>query len=92
MKSTVTFEQVNGYLVRVYPHEVEADTRLKYKTVVTIEIDGDTAIAKGCVGDYNRRNRDDIYTELKARGVRVLTWERFNSDGQFTKTQTVRIA
>lgn len=88
---TVYFEQVNGYLVRLYDRPVDSDSRIKYHGVVTIEIDKDKAVAKGMCGTISKRNKDDISAQLKEMGVIVVTWERYDHDGRLLKSSTVKL-
>jgi hypothetical protein len=89
MKSTIYFEPINGYLVRMYDSEVDKDTRIKYHGVCVVEIDGKAAIIKGGAGKITHRNQDDIAAELKQMGVETATWERYDVDGNL-KTSVTR--
>ena len=91
MARTVYFEPVNGYLARIYPREVEADSRVNYTGVVTIAIDGDKAVAKGLMGSITPKNEDDLRTLLKEAGVSVCTWERYDSHGNLRKSITTKL-
>jgi hypothetical protein len=90
-KSTIHFEPVNGYLVRLYGEEACLAEHLKYHGVVTIEIDGDKAAAKGALGTLTHRNRQDIQAELKRRGVLTCSWERYDKDGKCSHLAVVKI-
>jgi len=91
-QSTITLEPVCGYLVRVYPDQVETDTHAKYKAVMTIDVDGDTAVAKGyCGSNWNTRNRRDLFNELKNRGIKTLNYERYDS-GRLIKSSVIKLS
>lgn len=77
---TVYFEPVNGCLVRMYQ-----------TTIYRFEIDKDKAVAKGLHSTYTQRNHDDIKSELKSMGIKVVTWERYDECGRLLKTSTVKL-
>lgn len=88
---TVTFEAIQGYLVRIYPNDVNSFTKINYKGVLTIGINDKTAIIKGLHGEISHRNISDIYEYLKNEGVELATWERYNSDGVLRSSKTLKL-
>jgi hypothetical protein len=88
MKSTIYFEPINGYLVRMYPVEVENDTRIKYNAVCSVQIDGNQAIVKGAIGAMSKKNLSDLAAELKGMGVDIATYERYDDNGNLRHTIT----
>jgi hypothetical protein len=91
MKTTVTFEAINGYLVRLYPKDIGNKDKINYNGVLTIEICDKVAIAKGLHGAISHKNYADVYEYLKNLGVKVCTWERYDTYGNIRFTKTVKI-
>lgn len=91
MKATVTFEEINGYLIRIYPSEVNSTTKINYKGILTADIDKDVAVLKGLHGEISHRNASDIFEYLRNNGVKVATWERYNSSGELRSSKTIKL-
>ena len=88
MKSTVYFEPVNGYLVRLYSAPTDSTEHHKYDGVVIIEVEegGEVAVAKGAMGKLTKYNVTDIETILRELGVKKWYWERFDKLGNLRHT------
>jgi len=91
MKKTIYFEAVKGFLIRLYANEIDPNSKVKYHGVCTVEIDGKTAVIKGAAGNITHRNIDDIFEELRRLGVNIVTWERYDDNGNIKKSITKRL-
>jgi hypothetical protein len=85
-KSTVYFEPVNGYLVRLYPSPTTPEEHLQYHGVAIVEIKDGVAEVKGAMGKLTRRNVADIDKLLREMGCTKGTWQRFDALGNLRST------
>lgn len=68
--------EASGYRLRAYDTPPATGERPPYRGVATITLHGDTAVIALALGRVHRRDVDELYAELRARGVRWLLAER----------------